>query len=256
MKARFRTGAKLALATALLMGVSAAPAAATHSWGGYHWARTANPFTVKLGDNVSGAWDASLAAVSADWSSHKSTLLNAPIVTGATTGRKCRATSGRVEVCNAAYGYNGWLGLASVWTSGGHIVQSTVKVNDSYYNTAKYNTPAWRQSVMCQEVGHAFGLDHQSESSTVDMNTCMDYCSLANVCPNLSPNQHDWDMLASIYGHNDKTTTLAASAGGSGRGLRKVRDSLFVEDLGNGRQRFVFVYWTGRGLPHGPPHEG
>ena len=45
------------LAVLVAAGVGAAfaaPAAlANHSWGGYHWARTSNPFTVKLGDNVS-----------------------------------------------------------------------------------------------------------------------------------------------------------------------------------------------------------
>jgi hypothetical protein len=35
-------------------------ALANHSWGNYHWARTSNPFTVKMGDNVSGAWDSML----------------------------------------------------------------------------------------------------------------------------------------------------------------------------------------------------
>ena len=33
---------------------------ANHSWGGYHWARTANPFTIKAGDNVDSSWDAYL----------------------------------------------------------------------------------------------------------------------------------------------------------------------------------------------------
>src|SRR6266567_7362536 len=32
-----------------------------------HWARTANPFTIKLGDNVSSAWDSYLAVASSDW---------------------------------------------------------------------------------------------------------------------------------------------------------------------------------------------
>ena len=32
-------------------------ATANHSWGNYHWARTSNPFTVKLGDNVTRVWD-------------------------------------------------------------------------------------------------------------------------------------------------------------------------------------------------------
>jgi hypothetical protein len=255
MNAAFRTAAKLALATALLLAVNAAPAAANHSWGGYHWARTSNPFTVTLGDNVSGAWDASLSGASTDWSA--STVLDSPVVSGTTTGRKCRASSGRVQVCNAGYGYNGWLGLASVWTSGGHIVQATVKLNDSYYGSgSKYNTAAWRRSVTCQEIGHTYGLDHQSEDPNVDMNTCMDYCNLANVCPNISPNAHDYAQLSTIYNHTDSTTTLAASAGSSARGLRKVKDSLFVEDLGNGKKRFVWVYWKDRGLPHGPPSEG
>lgn len=254
MKARFRTGAKLALATSLLMAATAAPAAASHSWGGYHWARTSNPFTVKLGDNVSSAWDGSLAAVSSDWS--KSNVLDTAIVAGSTTGRKCRATGGRVEVCDTAYGYNGWLGLASIWASGSHITQATVKLNDSYYKSGTYDTPAWRQSVACQEIGHTFGLDHQSEDPNTDLDTCMDYCSLTIGCPNVSPNQHDYDMLASIYSHLDSTTTLAASAGPRGRGLRKLKDSLFVEDLGQGKRRFVWVYWKDRGLPHGPPREG
>ena len=37
--------------------VAALPAAllANHSWGGYHWARTANPFNLKVGDNVNSA---------------------------------------------------------------------------------------------------------------------------------------------------------------------------------------------------------
>jgi hypothetical protein len=42
-------GVVLALAT---IGTAAPSANATHSWNGYHWARTANPFTLKLGDNL------------------------------------------------------------------------------------------------------------------------------------------------------------------------------------------------------------
>ena len=43
------------LGTALLaVAISALPSLVlgTHSWGGYHWARTSNPFTLKVGDNV------------------------------------------------------------------------------------------------------------------------------------------------------------------------------------------------------------
>jgi hypothetical protein len=96
-----------------MLAIAAGPAAANHSWGGYHWARAANPFTVKLGDNVSTAWDSYLGAASSDWSANlHGNPVRTTVVTGSTTGRKCRATAGRVEVSDAAYGRNGWLGLA------------------------------------------------------------------------------------------------------------------------------------------------
>lgn len=115
---------------------------ANHSWGTYHWARTSNPFTLELGDNVSQGWDSYLAVASSDWSA--STVLNTAIVAGSTTAKRCRASSGRVEVCASTYGNNGWLGVATIWASGSHITQATVKMNDTYFNTAKYNTPEWR----------------------------------------------------------------------------------------------------------------
>jgi hypothetical protein len=48
-------GSALAVLLAL---VAFSPAAqANHSWGKYHWARTSNPFTLQLADNVSSTWD-------------------------------------------------------------------------------------------------------------------------------------------------------------------------------------------------------
>ena len=53
------------------------------------------------------------------------------------------------------------------------------EVNDTYFNTAKYNTPVWRNLVMCQEVGHTLGLDHQDEIfDNVNLGTCMDYTNI------------------------------------------------------------------------------
>ena len=129
---------------------------ADHTWGPYHWARTSNPFTLKLGDNVSGVWDTHLALTSADWS--LSSVLDTVIVTGNNVRKPkaCKPKTGRGEVCNAKYGFNGWLGVASIWISGEHITQGTVKLNDTYFNTSTYNTSPWRNLVMCQEVGHIF----------------------------------------------------------------------------------------------------
>src|SRR5438093_5615114 len=82
----------VALASLALAGV-ASTASATHSWNGYHWARTANPFTIKLGNNVSsGAWTSALNTASGDWSA--SDVLNTTVVAGLANPRNCRATAG------------------------------------------------------------------------------------------------------------------------------------------------------------------
>src|SRR5215510_9324946 len=200
LRTLYRVGLSIFGLTVLLM-----PLNATHSWGGYHWARTANPFSLKLGDNLSSVWDPILVTTSNDWS--QSTVLDTTVVAGASRG-KCRPTSGRVEVCNAAYGNNGWLGIAQIWVSGSHITQGTTKLNDTYFNTPTYNTSAWRNLVMCQEVGHTFGLDHQDENfSNANLNTCMDYTN--DPSTNQQPNAHDYKELEIIYSHTDTITTVS-----------------------------------------------
>ena len=249
-----------AVATTALL---AAPAAGDHSWNGYHWARqtnpatgTANPFTLGLGDNVTSAWDGYLATTSSDWSD--STVLDTTVVAGRTNSKSCRPTSGRVEVCNSTYGNTGWLGVAQIWASGSHIAQGVVKVNDTYFNTARYNTPAWRSFVMCQEVGHTLGLDHQDENfDNPNLGSCMDYTD--NPSTNQHPNQHDYDQLELIYRHADDTTTVGSTTAARspadpgndpsqwGRAIRTSGDgrpSLYERDLGGGRRLFTFVIWA------------
>ncbi|MFF4550771.1 hypothetical protein [Streptomyces sp. NPDC001435] len=250
--------------TKLLIAATAAAAAtltfttsaqASHSWGGYHWARTANPFTLKLGDNLSSNWKSYLSAASSDWS--KSTVLDTTVVAGQSSARRCAATSGRVEVCNSTYGNNGWLGIASISTTGGtHITAGTVKLNDTYFNTATYNTPSWRQMVTCQEVGHTFGLDHQDTNfGNPNLGTCMDYTNSPDGPPsNLDPNQHDYDELATIYAHLDSTSTVDQSAtvpqvtnGKSSWGKRVAHSShgdTYVRNFGKGKSVVTFVIWA------------
>lgn len=182
---------------------------ADHSWGGYHWARTSNPFTLKVGDNVSSAWDAHLNMAISDW--HGSSVLNLVKMAGGTKPKVCRPTSGQIEVCNASYGNTGWLGIAQIWITGGvHITQAITKVNDTYFSRSPYNTPAWRQLVMCQEVGHDFGLDHQDEDFTnPNLGTCMDYTDDPEI--NQHPNVHDFQELEAIYSHVDSTTTVGST---------------------------------------------
>ena len=228
---------------------------ASHSWGSYHWARTSNPFTLKLGDNVSSQWDSHLATASYDWS--LSSVLDTVVVPGQSR-KNCRATLGQVEVCNSKYGNNGWLGIAQIWVSGDHIVQGVVKMNDTYFNTAKYNTPSWRSLVVCQEIAHTMGLDHQDEIfDNPNLGTCMDYTS--NPLGNEHPNLHDYEELEAIYAHLDTTTTVSAASvsrganpdlsepGEWGKEVRNGGDnhpSLYARDLGNGQKVFTFVIWA------------
>lgn len=241
-------------------------ALANHSWGSYHWARTANPLALKLGDNVSSVWDSYLASASTDWTA--SDVLDTTVVAGATNPKNCKAVRGRVEICNSRYGNNGWLGLASIWASGDHITQGTVKFNDTYFAAGKYNTPAWRQSVVCQEVGHALGLDHQDEVFTnLNLGTCMDYSNdptgtagTNGTLANLNPNAHDYDELEAIYAHLDSTNTALATVTGKGaavvdtsnptewgklvRASKDGRGTLYERDLGHGEKLFTFVIWA------------
>ncbi len=249
---------KFALFLILILAVIPTSAEATHAWGHYHWARTANPFTLKLGDNVSANWDSSLAVASSDWSA--SSVLDTTIVAGQSNPKNCRATAGRVEVCNSRYGNNGWLGIASIWDRGDHITQGTVKLNDTYFNTATYNKPAWRQLVVCQEIAHTFGLDHQDENfNNANLGTCMDYTN--NPDSNQHPNRHDFDELEIIYAHLDSTNTVLSAAPNNKLGASQVnlndrsdwgkkirtstdgRTSLFHRHV-DGQDVFTFVTWA------------
>src|SRR5687768_7346767 len=94
--------ARVCLTAMIVLGLVASTSA-THSWGGYHWARTSNPFTVQVADNVSSAWDSYLDTAVTDWSA--SNVLDVTEIAGSNT-RNCKPKAGRVEVCNAAYGFN------------------------------------------------------------------------------------------------------------------------------------------------------
>jgi len=197
---------------------------------------------------------------------------------GKSKSRNCKTTDGRVEVCNASYGYNGWLGIAQIWVSGSHITKGVMKANDTYFDLPTYNTPEWRNLVVCQEIGHTLGLSHQDEDfNNANLGTCMDYTS--NPASNQHPNQHDYDQLESIYAHLDQINTVLSSDGGddgdggngkgNGKGRGKPADvglgidlnnpsawgraisqdaqgnnSLYVRDLLGNQKVFTFVIWT------------
>lgn len=260
--------AGLASAALLALVAFTSTAEADHAWKNYHWASEVSPFTLKTGDNVDSNWDAYLDEAISDWNNRTDKKLALAEVTGGTNPKNCRPTSGRIEVCNAKYGNNGWLGLAQIWASGDHITQAVSKLNDSYFNMEKYNKPEWRRMVMCQEIAHDFGLGHQDETfDNENLGSCMDYTGNPLGPPsNEHPNLHDFDQLDLIYKHQtsdnnkDSTTTVGATAASKlppaanqidpnnarewGRLVHKSPDGklqIWERDFGNDQKMITFV---------------
>jgi len=248
-RASRRQALVIGFVTSVLLAMPALTAA-THAWGNYHWARAANPLTLQVVDNVTSTWDTHLDTAIAKWD-QSSVLALAEEPGAGTSGKTCKAINGKINACNGAYGNTGWLGVAQIWVRGSHITRATARVNDTYFNTSPYNDPVWRQYVMCQEIGHDFGLDHQDENfNNPNLGTCMDYTN--NPGTNTNPNQHDYDQLATIYAHLDGGASGPATQPGNGqRDARAplawgqaVDDDLYVASLGDGGRVFTFVIWV------------
>jgi hypothetical protein len=189
----------------------------SHSWAGYHWARTSDNFQLRTINSLTPDWSGYLNTAAGDWNS--SGRLDFALEAGDTsrkTRRRCSGDAGTIRVCNLAYGQTGWLGIAGINAdSNGHITSGYTKLNDTYFAMAYYDNADWRQSVTCQEIGHNVGLDHQDEDfNNVSLKSCMDYQDP----PWPSPNNHDYDMLDTIYTHLDSYDSYDTGSSGGGGG--------------------------------------
>lgn len=267
--------------------IAVGPAAASHSWGSYHWGRTSNPLKLEVNSAITAQWQVSVGVAIADWDSGSSVLqLSRPATEPSVSRRKCTAITGKVLVCNDSYGQRGWLGIATIWASGNHITKGTTKLNDSYFNQAPYNSAPWRALVACQEIGHDFGLAHQDEAfGPPNLGSCMDYTNDpdggGSYGPdNEHPNAHDYAQLSLIYDHTDSSNTSATQATNFGirvpgrapiapPGLNEEagdspaewgravgrdgagRSNLYIQDLGGGRRKITHVFWAMGEGPNG-----
>lgn len=271
MKTNVRVAALAAVAAAAI----AAPAIASHSWSTYHWQRTSSVISPPVITAIDQAkWGTYVTNAVGDWNGNDpdqtyTDYIESPGPTASGLNPKtCKAQSGKILVCNAKYGFTGWLGIAQIWLSGGHIAQGITKLNDSYFNTATYNKPEWRALVACQEIGHDYGLGHQDEDfNNADVEqpagsqSCMDYTN--QPLGNETPNGHDYEQLASMYSHShsafqalgpgqSRSNGLNNASGGDspsewGRAVHfdaQGRPDYFMMDLGGGRQKITHVFWT------------
>ena len=108
-----------------ILALAAGPASANHWWGGYRWAILAAPLDVRVNAALTGSgnWTEYVnRAVTQDWEA-SDVLTLGTVHPSSTSPKKCSPIAGQILVCNAAYGRRGWLGIASIWLSSGHISQ-------------------------------------------------------------------------------------------------------------------------------------
>lgn len=170
-----------------------------HSWGNYHWSDSdLNP---TVGDNTKSAmWTGETAFYTDHWTS-----IGTPI-------QPVFSNKRRVKV-SVVEGYSDqWLGLAQIWIKNGHISEGKVSLNTTLLSESRFTRSA-ALHVLCQELGHVWGLDH----NRVDLNTCMNDCLTAatydewltclnNPSAELT-NQHDAEQLNLIYSHADEESS-------------------------------------------------
>ncbi len=157
MKAKLRILNTVALVSVVLVLLFAnIRMARAHNWDNYHWDRCGNPTVIRVW-NFAVRFAEAEAALN-DWDNN--TILSLP--------RQNSHTD--ISVFDGNYGATGWSGLCSLedldfgwwdcWTWC-HIAHAHSRVNTFYTGTpAGFSTNI--QGIFCQEIGHAFGLDHSN----------------------------------------------------------------------------------------------
>jgi hypothetical protein len=254
----------------VLLGGSAA--LAYHAWDPYHWEGPAGTANVVIASNLDAEWTGGggrpdyFGNAIGDW--NQSVL--ALTTTGGAGKKNCGAVEGRVEVCNDTYGnrQGGWLGVATIWADGDHLVKATVQLNDTFlFGGGAYDSDAWRRMVMCHEIGHTFGLDHRNEDfNDANVGSCLDYTLDPDGPPsNLKPDSHDIGILNDIYSHGDAATVGGGDDGGGGNCPARnpkcagavakappfsqaspAKGDVYVDQMRNGLTRIKHVFWVPR----------
>ena len=114
---------------------------------------------------------------------------------------------GDIKINESVIRSTSYLGLAGVYLDGdGHITRAEVVLNtrllvELYDLDAR---EAIADHVLCQEIGHILGLDHNRDGDDTGGwpdNTCMN--DQGHLGEYTSPNSHDTEQFEAIYGHTD-----------------------------------------------------
>lgn len=197
----------------LVMGSASVPIFATHPPTLHHWRRAnAAIRQIPIRRMHSAIWIARYATAYADWRNPAMTKVRP--IQGAIGGpsNTCPPVLNQMTSCDGAYGNTGWLALTSIWANaGGHISQTTSKLNNKYFNMPPYNTVAYRQYLICQQIGRSFGLAlANGVPNNRNTGSCMDATNDPDGGPggasptdpnNLHPNAHDYAVVNAKHNH-------------------------------------------------------
>lgn len=184
-------------------------ASASHQWSKYHWEKKG---VTTLNLDIAGNHTVTIA----DWPTLFGNVINSWNLYGGQyfSVSAVPPQTGKIESFNDNYGDIGWLGLASIAVKrgrSGHIVVGTSKVNDFYITLANYygfDEPVEWEHVLCQEIGHTFGLHHNRNGAIGGEpdDTCMNDEQRPLNFP--TPNIHDEEQLDIMYleDHGDSTS--------------------------------------------------
>ncbi len=203
-------------------------ASADHSWSVYHWpGDNLNP---TFGDKTTSSLYDVPAGVR-EWAD-----LGTLIQPGMVTGGKADIKVGESVIRSSSF-----LGLAGVYLdSDGHITKAEIVLNTRLIvELYGPNSQDIADHVLCQEIGHVLGLDHNrvDDSSPGDY-TCMND-SRDTLGLYTSPNVHDTDQLNVIYGHTDP------NSGGDEGGPDCSKNSNAKKcRSGDGQWVTVHVFWV------------
>lgn len=175
-----------------------------HSWNDYHW----GDLTPTVTDNTRAAmWSGQTELYVNHWAG-----LGTPIQPQMTTSKKA-------EVAVVEGFSNDWLGLAQIYLQNGHIVKGKVSLNTTLLSDSAY-APEAAAHVLCQELGHIWGLDHNRDALDTCMNDCVtqptyvEWMACLNTPAGEFTNDHDTEELLSIYGHTDTVEDAGTSSPG------------------------------------------
>ena len=171
---------RLIIIGALVLALLASNTWADHAWNGYHW-KSSNLAPTVADKTTASIYEVGLGV--AEWAA-----LGTPIQPTLSATNK-----GKVTVSEGFSPF--WLGQARIFIDdSGHITKGEVKLNTILLEPLG---PAAADHVLCQELGHILGLDHQRTA----IDSCMnDIAVLGSVT---TPNIHDAEQLGFIYSHMD-----------------------------------------------------